>query len=307
MAVTDQLNLVSIFSNWYSGATLFAILLNNHSNLVCNGETFPFGDQDPNSLTCSCGEKLSECKMYMRVASHMLNASGDDWNRDLFRILPKFSKYEFINRCLNSFRYMPGVRDFVVYDFPYYRRRLERFLEAHKQVIKNSLEVEKASIYVDGTKSIRRADFFSRLKAVTLRAMHLIRDGRAFCYSYLKNNKLPRKNLAKAAKVWLDYIQLVDMFSRRNPQIPIMVIRHEDLCRDKHKTARSICNFLGIPYEGFTTPKCSFGYHVLGHRMRKSFSGTINEDLTWKTWFSAKEIDIITEMMQEGLERFEYI
>ena len=33
-----KISLAFMFSNWYSGATLFAILLNNHNKITCNGE-----------------------------------------------------------------------------------------------------------------------------------------------------------------------------------------------------------------------------------------------------------------------------
>ena len=89
-----------MFSNWYSGATLLAILLNNHSELTCNGETFPFKVGDSGIYICSCGKSLLNCAFYKRNASHMLDKKTGDWDtvndryiKETIQLFEKYKKY----------------------------------------------------------------------------------------------------------------------------------------------------------------------------------------------------------------------
>jgi hypothetical protein len=53
-----QKNLHYLLANWYSGATLFALLANRHSAIECNGETFPFSPRDLKDYDCTCNKNL---------------------------------------------------------------------------------------------------------------------------------------------------------------------------------------------------------------------------------------------------------
>jgi hypothetical protein len=95
-----------MFANWFSGATLFAILLNNHSKITCIGETFPFIKEQIDLYTCSCGVPLIKCDYYRKTCSHMLVSGGDDWDREMFVLFPRLSESNLINKWLCGFSHL---------------------------------------------------------------------------------------------------------------------------------------------------------------------------------------------------------
>jgi hypothetical protein len=95
-----------MFCNWYSGGTLFSIILNSSSDIVCNGEVFPWEDSRMDN-DCSCGEAILNCQFYNYCASEMKKDNGS-FDLNVFRVLPKFSKIKIIDRYLNSFFYCQG-------------------------------------------------------------------------------------------------------------------------------------------------------------------------------------------------------
>ena len=134
----------------------------------------------------------------------------------------------------------------------------------------------------------------------------LIRDGRGFSWSYLKNQKLPKSKLKMAAKAWIEYVEIVDKLLSRNRNIDFKLIRYEDLCHNLSGELASLCEFIGVDYDEKMI-QTNQVYHILGNAMRKNFDGTIREDLSWKAKLNDDEISMITKLMQKELKRFGYI
>ena len=96
-----KINLTFMFCNWYSGGTLFSIILNSSSDIVCNGEVFPWQHVSMDN-DCSCGETLSNCKFYKYHTSEMLDGDAGV-NQDLLKALSRLSRIKIVSRYLNSF------------------------------------------------------------------------------------------------------------------------------------------------------------------------------------------------------------
>ena len=303
----ERISLVSLLSNWYSGATLFSILLNNHSQLVTNGEAFPTNGMDNRSYICSCGKPLLECEFYQQAAFHMISENATEWQKELFVQLPCYSNLKLVNSWLTSVRYLYKLRDITISTIPRFQIINTDFITAQLRFFLNSMEIERASYYVDGTKSVRRAELFADNKNCDQKIIHLVRDGRGFFASYKHHKHWSKKNIGYVARAWLRYINLVDIFSRRHPEIPLLVVRYEDLCHDPEKTMMNVCNFLEIPYQDRLLGKTIVRHHVLGNRMRNTFNGKIIEDMSWKAILSKEEIDTVTYIMINDLRRFSYI
>jgi hypothetical protein len=303
--MSANIPLVSLLANWFSGATLLTILLDNHSHIVSNGEALPFSSHDNARYLCTCGSYLEDCPYYAVVAAHM-RASDGSWKKDLFAQIPTYSRNEAINRFLLSPRYDKLTRSLLISLVPAYRRVRQRFLAAQLLFFANALTVEHASIYLDGSKSFSRARLFARDSAYPMKLIHLVRDGRAFCHSYVKNNSLGEQGLSKAANAWLNHIRSFDDFRRQFPAVPAHTLRYEDLCRSPGSALRSVFDFLGLPYEE-TVHVISKPRHILGNRMRLNYTGDITENLDWKSGTTPKNIASITSIMKSGLERFGYI
>ena len=297
--------LASLFANSYSGATLLTILLNRHSQIVSNGEAMFINARDQTHYDCTCGKYLEDCEFYRATARHMRLPDDTGWDRQLFMRVPCFSPNGLVQGLLGSARYVSASRERLINLIPAYRDIRDRFLEAQLQFFANARRLTGAPIYLDGTKSLRRAQLFAADGRCEMKALFLIRDGRGFCASYLKNTRR-RPSLTEAAKRWLAHIVRVDRFAKGFPSVPLLTVRYEDLCRSTEDTVRRICQFLEVPYEnlGAGTTKEA---HVLGNRMRRTFSGAIVEDVSWQQKLDGDSQSRLTSIMQGQLERFGYL
>lgn len=298
--------LVSLLANWSSGATLFTILLDAHSQIVSNGESLPFGEDDDERYDCSCGRYLDECEFYLSAAGHMRSQDGSEWNRNLFVQLPTLSRAPLLHSLLHSWRFEGRVRNLIIDAVPGYRKTMRRFLDAQLHFFDNARNLTGASIYLDGTKSTRRAQLFAGDGRSAMKAIHMIRDGRGFCRSYVKHLPHGKGNVTLAAHMWLRYISEVDKFVSAFPSIPLLTVRYEDLCRSTGETMETVCRFLEVPYEAFDKT-AQHSTHLLGNRMRRHFDGEIREDTSWRTDLDSASLRRITSIMDNGLRRFGYL
>jgi Sulfotransferase family len=303
---TGKPKLVSLLSNWYSGATLFTILLDGHSRIVSNGESMFFDDQDERRYDCSCGKYIDECDFYRATTEHMRPPGAAGWDKRLFVQVPRFSRNRIVRSFLGSWRYESALRERVINAVPGYRGTRDRFLEAQLRFFANARERADAPIYMDGTKSMRRAQLFARDGRCDMKVLHLIRDGRGFCASYLKNEAPQIATAANAVKTWLRHISQVDGFSSTFPSVPVLSVRYEDLCRSTEETIRAVCQFLEIPYEDVRAQSMN-DTHILGNEMRKSFDGTIVESTSWREKLDLGTQARVTSLMRPQLERFGYV
>ncbi len=299
--------LAFLLSNWYSGATLFSLLLTNHPRVTCNAETFPHNFDDLELYTCSCGQSFPTCGFYRTTCTHMLSGDGYTWDPRLLAILPTFSGIPIVDKWLKSFNHLHRLRDAFIANVPSIRKRVDEFVRVHSAFYDSCRDLDGSHIYVDGTKSLRRAELFAQDPSNPPKLVFLVRDARGYCNSYLKNRRLPVSQLSCAANSWLDHIRMVDGLLHRHTDAPCLTVRYEDLCRNLEDTMNSVFGFLGVASLGAFRFRHGLPHHVLGNRMRKGFDGKIQEDLSWKTRFSAEEVVLIEGITQKGLERFGYV
>jgi hypothetical protein len=303
--MTAKPPLLSLLSNWYSGATLLTILLNAHSRIVSNGESMFFDENDSRRYDCSCGKYIDECEFYEATTGHMRPAVGQGWNKQLFVQVPTFSRKPLLRSLLQSPRLESTLRNEFINIVPVYRGIRDRFLNAQLQFFANARTFSGATIYLDGTKSVRRAQLFARDGRCAMKVLHLVRDGRAFCASYLRNMR-QTPSWSDAANAWVSYIAQVDAFSRSFPSVPVLVVRYEDLCRSTTEAIRSVCRFLEISYEAPPADMMK-GTHILGNRMRRTFNGQIVEDSSWREKLDNHTQAELTYLMKQQLEQLGYL
>jgi Sulfotransferase family len=297
--------LVSLLANSYSGATLLTLLLNGHREIVSNGEAMFIDERDQTHYVCTCGQYLEDCAFYRATARHMRLPDDAGWDRQLFMRVPRFSSNPLLEGLLRSARFVSAPRDRLIALVPAYRDIRDRFLQAQLQFFANARRFAGAPLYLDGTKSLRRAQLLAADGRCDMKVLYLVRDGRGFCASYLKNTR-PQPSPSTAARRWLAHIVRVDRFAQAFPSIPLLTVRYEDLCRSTEETMRTICRFLDIPYQSLAFGSMA-GAHVLGNRMRRTFSGSIVEDTSWKQKLDQDTQRRLTAIMRRQLERFGYL
>jgi hypothetical protein len=117
---------------YFSGATLLTMLLQRHSEIVTNRETYP-GIGQIKTTTCSCGDSIELCAFYTFAASRMRSPEGFD--PDLFSWVPRFSFNATLNRLLGSTR-VPGLwKSKAARLVPGITDRISRIVEAQKPSI----------------------------------------------------------------------------------------------------------------------------------------------------------------------------
>lgn len=264
-----------------------------------------FDEHDDKRYDCSCGKYIDECEFYQAATKSMRLPDGAGWDKRLFVQVPTLSRTLILRSLLHSPRFAHTLRHELINIVPAYRGIRDRFLAAQLQFFAEARRLSGASIYLDGTKSIRRAQLLARDNRSEMKVLHLVRDGRGFCASYLKHMR-PVPSWTDAAEAWGSYIAQVDQFSRTFPSVPVLVVRYEDLCRSTEEVIRTVCRFLEIPYEkpGDDVMK---GAHILGNRMRRTFSGEIVEDTSWKESLDASTQRELASLMGPQLEQFGYL
>ena len=294
-----------LLSNWYSGATVLSILLNNHKAITCNGETFPFPDQNPDELRCSCGETLTDCEFYKYSANHFrLNKS---YNQNYFGCIPVISEHKIFQHVFESFTRLTKIRDAIFVMTPGSQDKINTFINWHEKFFNQACKFDNSKVYLDGTKSIRRVELFAKYRDKPIRIIHCIRDGRKFIPTYIKVANLTEEDIPKAAQQWIDYIKMVKELKKRYPKIQIKTIRHEDLCHDKEAAVKEICNFLGVEYDQNIFDFNNANYHILGNNMRYKFDGAIFENDKWKNYYSKETFDKTTELLKPYLKEYGYL
>ena len=189
---------------------------------------------------------------------------------------------------------------------PLLRKRQQEFVDSHMRFYDQALEYSGRSVYLDGTKSIRRAHLFLENTPRRLRVVHLIRDGCAFANSFRKNRHMDMTALPQAAKLWNEYIHDVDELQMRSDRVEVLTLRYEDLCREPESFLNELFAFLGVPHEDLLSTARSDA-HVLGNRMRREFTNVIREDESWKQEIDAAGHDTLNQTMHVGLTRFGYL
>lgn len=90
------------------------------------------------------------------------------------------------------------------------------------------------------------------------RFLHIVRDGRDVACSYRevmakKSNSpyAPKLNtdISNIAMEWFSNVMKVDSFINMMPRNQVMTVRYEDLVMHSSETARSMCEWLGLPFE----------------------------------------------------------
>ena len=301
-------DLIFLISAPYSGATLLSILMNQHPGVSSDGEIFPYEIRGEN-VVCSCGKNQIECNYYRTVASCMMKADKKAFDGSLFYYVPQYSRSYYLSRALEGFwmsSFANKFRKVICSNIPKYRRLERDFINLQIEFFRKSLDARKATVYFDGTKSVRRAEFFAERK-LTSRMIHLIRDGRAFCNSFIKNKGLTKNNLSDAANVWKKSIRKVDKLRKRFPNIEILDVRYNDLCADPKAELSRIFDFLKLSFDDSFLVYRREDMHIIGNRMRFNYSGTITEDDSWKKNLRQEDFRLINKLMENELKRFDFI
>lgn len=262
-----------LLANWYSGATLLTLLLDRHPRVLSNGEGFyhPFPQPD---ITCSCGVNIRSCEFYRDAAAGMW--AGNDYDEQLFRLTPALFKHQPFRGLADSTRFAGKWRREVIRSIPGVRSRYDRFVQAHIEFMTRALKVAQARLYLDGTKSLRRAEIF--LSEPGFRSspiLLLVRNPLSWCASWMdKHDNRGETGLSVAAHKWNEYVRRAFLLEKRFPASRFRVLRYEDLCNYPDRELAAVEDWLGLKSQRVLTGSRRTP-HILGNRMRFRFDGIV--------------------------------
>jgi hypothetical protein len=174
--------------------------------------------------------------------------------------------------------------------FPSARAGLNRILQRNLAIINAICEVEKKPVFLDGSKDPVRLLHFARSGLFDIRAIHLVRDGRAIVASYKKRNPDTPGNIT----LWKSKAIECERVKSLIPAAQIHTLRYEDLCADVPGTLNSLFRFLDVSDESRAcqedTPASS--RHIIGHNSRLTSSCEVRVRQEWQSILTDEELQL---------------
>lgn len=273
----------------YHGATLLALLLNNHPKISSLGDAIPRRTYDQR---CACKKLVSQCKFWRKIGKEldMKRFSNSDY---LLPMYPLVCRNQTLNKTLNR---MLGVLSLYfgteVWKLLGYAGR--EYAQIYLKFYNTVCAIQGTEIFVEGAKNLIEPLV---LKSFTgeehpLKVLHLSRDPRGYFNSQKKHH--PQTTLKSAAKKWKRYHGAVEKLRRSLLSSNYLFLRYEDLCREPSKWMQQVFDFFQVEYQDvFQAPINPQKHHLMGNKMLFQFDGTIKLDNTWQTR--------VTEDKQKGL------
>jgi len=276
----------------FHGATALALLLNNHAQISCLGDTIPTRTFDQ---TCSCKKPVSRCPFWRKVTA-ALNTDRFAECENMLPIIPRICSNGKINRMVNivmaggGLAFGPGVWKVA-------SRAGKEFSRMYLSFRETVCGLQGTSVLVDGQKEMLKVKVLKSMlgKKATVRLIHLVRDPRAYYYSCKKND--PAADIQSIAREWLKIHGAVAALGRSPKHFRYLLLRHEDLCLQPQSVMAQVFSFLGVENQDVCRPPVNPDkHHMMGNRMLFSFDGTVRLDTAWQQQISTEDQDLLVKL-----------
>jgi hypothetical protein len=216
---------------------------------------------------------VDECPFYRAAASHMWKEGR--WDPTLFRWGPVFSDNPRLQRLLATTRFFGPAKLAIRESMPGVGLRTRRFLEAQGVFLGNALDMLSGSVYLDGSKSLGRAELSLSVNGdARSRLILLVREPVSWCASWMR--KRARATLDNAIRTWKEYIERALRLSRAFPGADLHIVRYEDICDDPRAHVSELFRFIGLDDDPRVLLSMEGSqHHVLGNKMRLTFDGRV--------------------------------
>ena len=296
----------------YHGATLLALLLNNHSQISALGDTIPLRKWDP---VCACGRRASECDFWQTVSTS-LDTSRFSGLPTLLPAMPwPLSQHQVEAGVVRLSRSAPlnrlaGQAAGQLADLatpPVWRlrkRSVADFVGTYRSFYQLVLDMHGTSTFVDGFKSWRKVALLARelQPASRVRIIHLVRDPRGFVAS--RRRHAHAEDLRESAWLWADLHHRMELVRE---SAPYRLLKYEDLCAQPEIEMRALFRFLDVePESVISAPKYPHKHHILGNQMLRTFSGSVALDERWRAELSPAEQRTVLGCAGEMADRLGY-
>lgn len=239
-----------ILGSGHSGSTLLDLLLNGHSAVFGAGEV---------ATIHTGGRSAKSNPMWQQI---LIGLSEDD-------IEPSRSKWDLLRGAPNFVQVLDGKSI-----------DREKYIAFHEELYTRMQRVTGKAVISDTSKEANRLEILTQSKTLEPVIVHLVRDGRAVTWSYLR--KLSRHRFFALSK-WAFENLKIEIIRRRLANVPYVCIRYEDLVHHPEGTLRQVLKEAGLSYEPGMLEFRSTSYHgVGGNRMKLASGSEIKEDVSWR-------------------------
>jgi len=285
-----------ILSASYSGSTLAAMLLGAHPQACTVGEIRAPSMGEADLYLCSCGRRIKQCSFWAKVSRAMAEKGIPGFDitdaaTSIYEVPEPYSQR--LLEPLQRGAVLELARDCALALSPVWRRYLAEVRRRNLALVEVLQELAGARIVVDSSKAVLHLKYLLRIKALEIKVIRLVRDGRAVAHSIIGHGlQRPSRSqtVAAAARAWRRSNEAAECLLRRLPAAQWLAIRYEDLCVKPAPTLQHVCQFLGIDPEMVNLDFRSREQHVLGNEMRLNSSSQIQLDEGWRTQLSAEDL-----------------
>jgi hypothetical protein len=306
---------VFVLSPSYHGATLLALLLNEHRAVVDLGDTNPETGRD---IPCRCGRTVGTCDFWSLLSRELdppLVPGSNRW----FPSRPPFTRWTRVNTILS---YPLSIVSRVTGRRVHWplTSGLARYREAHERVVHLATEAMDARVFVDGEKPVEKPLFLSWAGDRQVRLIHLTRDPRGFALSAITRERarsgrepvtdggeIADADLRRLATSWRRYHQKARLAIRLMGTDTTLTIRYEDLATHTGATMDRVLTFIGVaPLGPETRRDPARPVHAIGNKLLRSFDGSVALDERWRSELTASQATLVLRQSGSFAERQGY-
>jgi hypothetical protein len=271
------LRVVYIAGYGHSGSTILNIVLGQHPEVMGAGELVRLASAASSGEEfCSCGEPLTDCRLWRAVVRRWAAAVGED---------PIGVYAQLQQSCERS---APAALPAGTWDrYGHYTRKLLTAIH----------DVSGKAVIVDSSKLPARALALSRVPGIDLRILHVVRDGRGVAWSLRRQlAKNPRAGVQTAKRkrsvlrtglLWMIANLAAERAARAIDPSRVARVRYEGFVTDPAGALRAMGESIGVDLSS-VTPDLADGQalapgHVMsGNRARMADSLHLKPDFDWR-------------------------
>ena len=291
----------------HSGSTLLALLLDQHPQIACVGETAVKRRvrQEGRAATqlCSCGNSLATCSFWQDIFEEV-SSQGTEFDPDHWSTDYRFET-DWLDRILTretSLFPVRKVRHWAMHHVPPLNRRTERVDRANVAFARAVLKYTGARVFCDTTKLLTRLTYLLDIPELRVNVIRLVRDVRGVAASAKRRGG----GIRDAATVWVNDQIAIDRLLADKPSLASCLLRYEDLCVAPTATLGRVWAFCGV--DPFDSPGIvqAGAHHVLGNNMRMSSTISVRLDEAWRTLLDSAEENTVWRTAGTLSERLGY-
>jgi hypothetical protein len=296
------MNLNFVLCPSYHGATLLALLLNNHTKISSLGDAIPRKTYDQR---CACGKLVSQCAFWQQIEK-ALDTQRFVAQDALLPMYPRVCKNQQVNKAFNQ---ALGLMSLYLgtHVWRALGRRGYEYTQMYLKFYQTVCDLQGTDIFTQGSKNLIEVLVIKSVleKKASLKIIHLSRDPRAYFHS--RKKYYPSTTIQFAASKWKSYHRMVTKLQHSLGATNYLFLRYEDLCREPSESMRDVFDFFHVEYQDVChAPRNPRKHHLMGNKMMFSFNGTIQGDYSWQERVSYEEQMMLLERTQPFSARFGY-